>query len=409
LIKAGAGTLVLSGSNTFSGSTSIAGGTLQVGNGADSTFAGAISGGIPQLANPNLAAGRIILNNDQPFGGQGNPSDTTAVISANGAPGFSLGSAAPAQPPMPNSGASYVGRTDVSGATSSYGYAPAGQGHLSAQPQAGNPGASPQPGSGRGGRGKVDDDQQQELAEYQQTLLMTQRDQRQAQPGEDAESKQRNREQLAKLVDQFNRLNGEQRYEEAEVIAKRAQELAPHEMVTQVMISKSAILVKRDSEKGIKERKDDGFANAMIDVDQAALLVDGSRSMAAIAAPTAPTGLVSLDFELPTDKNLYEVFRFTTPRGEAELTARSVSNSTLTKLELLAGIAAASLMIWAAFWLVRGGILVWFRRPLGAILLAVAGLAALCGGVLPFIGLIALLAGIVLLVAHYWRRRTAAV
>ena len=33
------------------------------------------------------------------------------------------------------------------------------------------------------------------------------------------------------------------RFEEAEVIAKRAQELAPHEMVTQVMVTKSGIMV----------------------------------------------------------------------------------------------------------------------------------------------------------------------
>ena len=45
-------------------------------------------------------------------------------------------------------------------------------------------------------------------------------------------------QKLAELVDQYNRLNEEQRFEEAEVIAKRAQELAPHEMVTQVMVSK---------------------------------------------------------------------------------------------------------------------------------------------------------------------------
>ncbi len=58
-------------------------------------------------------------------------------------------------------------------------------------------------------------------------------------------------------------------------------------------------------------------------------VLDSSKSMASVAAPTAPAGLTSLDFELPTDTNLYELYRFTTPRGEAELTARTISNSTL--------------------------------------------------------------------------------
>jgi len=132
------------------------------------------------------------------------------------------------------------------------------------------------------------------------------------------------------------------------------------------------------------------------------------RATAAPAGPTAPAGLASLDFELPTDKNLYELHRFTTPRGEAELTARTISNNMLAKLGLLAGIAAACLLIWAAFWLVRRGVLVWFRRPAGAALLAIAGLVSLCGGLLPVVGLVAMLAGIGLLVAHFWRRRIAA-
>ena len=52
----------------------------------------------------------------------------------------------------------------------------------------------------------------------------------------DAAVKLQTQQKLAELVDQYNRLNEEQRFEEAEVIAKRAQELAPHEMVTQVMV-----------------------------------------------------------------------------------------------------------------------------------------------------------------------------
>jgi len=76
-------------------------------------------------------------------------------------------------------------------------------------------------------------------------------------------------QKLAELVDQYNRLNDEQRFEEAEVIAKRALELAPHEMVTQVMVSKSSILIKMDRERRIRDTKADNVANAFIDVDKA--------------------------------------------------------------------------------------------------------------------------------------------
>jgi general secretion pathway protein D len=82
-------------------------------------------------------------------------------------------------------------------------------------------------------------------------------------------------QKLAELVDQYNRLNEEQRFEEAEVIAKRAFELAPHEMVTQVMVSKSSILIKYNREKQIRDRQQDGFANAMMDVDEASIATRG--------------------------------------------------------------------------------------------------------------------------------------
>ena len=93
-------------------------------------------------------------------------------------------------------------------------------------------------------------------------------------------------QKLAELVDQYNRLNDEQRFAEAEVIAKRAQELAPHEMVTQVMVQKSSIMNNLDRERQIKERKENGFANALIDFDEAAIPIP-ARTM---PCPTCGTG-----------------------------------------------------------------------------------------------------------------------
>jgi general secretion pathway protein D len=85
----------------------------------------------------------------------------------------------------------------------------------------------------------------------------------------DANVKLQTQQKLAELVDQYNRLNEDQRFEEALVIAKRAQELAPHEMVTQVMVSKSGILIKMDRERRVRDSKADHVADAFIAVDEA--------------------------------------------------------------------------------------------------------------------------------------------
>ena len=84
----------------------------------------------------------------------------------------------------------------------------------------------------------------------------------------EALNKQQVQQKLADLVDQFNRLNEEQRYEEAEVIAKRAQELAPHELVTQVMVTKSHIQREWANQMRIKQAQADGFDRALTEVDE---------------------------------------------------------------------------------------------------------------------------------------------
>ncbi len=117
------------------------------------------------------------------------------------------------------------------------------------------------------------------------------------------------------------------------------------------------------------------------------------------ALPAAPAGLASLDFELPTNTDLYEVYRFTTPRGEAELTARNISTSAVSRLLSLVAIAAACVVLWIVFSLIRRGALGWFRHPLGAALLLLAGLLMLCDGLLPVIAVAAIIAGFWLFIA----------
>jgi general secretion pathway protein D len=76
-------------------------------------------------------------------------------------------------------------------------------------------------------------------------------------------------QKLAELVDQYNRLNDEQRFEEAMVVAKRAKELAPHELVTSIMVEKQSILIKLARERQIRDSKADHIANALIDAEKA--------------------------------------------------------------------------------------------------------------------------------------------
>ena len=83
-------------------------------------------------------------------------------------------------------------------------------------------------------------------------------------------------QKLAELVDQFNRLNEEQRFEEAEVIAKRAEELAPHELVTQVMVQKSRIQRRPGPRNGHQGTQGRGLLpTRMNDVDEASDPVNG--------------------------------------------------------------------------------------------------------------------------------------
>jgi hypothetical protein len=114
-------------------------------------------------------------------------------------------------------------------------------------------------------------------------------------------------------------------------------------------------------------------------------------------AATAPAGLASLDIEVPLRGVEY---RFTTPRGEVEITARAAGVSLLDRLGRALAAVVLVALAWAAVRLVRRATLAdRFRRFAPAVLI-VAGIGSVLLGILPIAGLLAIVAGIALLVAR---------
>ena len=106
--------------------------------------------------------------------------------------------------------------------------------------------------------------------------------------------------------------------------------------------------------------------------------------------PAAATGLASLDFELPTCGVPYY---FTTPRGEVEITARTVSKGLLQRLIEIAVVLVTVLVVWYASRLIGAGTFGWFAGRTGSTLLVCLGALSFCGGAWPILGLAALATG----------------
>ncbi|MDX1963315.1 MAG: hypothetical protein SFX18_09190 [Pirellulales bacterium] len=63
-------------------------------------------------------------------------------------------------------------------------------------------------------------------------------------------------EKLVLLVDEFNKLIDEHRFAEAEVTAKKAQEIAPDELITQQLVNQAKMLRRLDLMKSIRDEKE---------------------------------------------------------------------------------------------------------------------------------------------------------
>jgi len=81
----------------------------------------------------------------------------------------------------------------------------------------------------------------------------------------------------ALLVNEFNRLMDEQRFEEAEVVAKRAAELDPQNPVSQQLLWQSKFVRRFMNNEAVKAAKEDMFVRALGRVEEAAVAFDDMR------------------------------------------------------------------------------------------------------------------------------------
>ncbi|HUE72483.1 MAG TPA: hypothetical protein VMP01_16485 [Pirellulaceae bacterium] len=79
---------------------------------------------------------------------------------------------------------------------------------------------------------------------------------------------------LAGLVESFNKLMEEQRYAEAEVIAKQSLEIAPNNALTVSMVEKSAFAKQHSFNESLKRRKEANFLGQMNSIEESSLGFD---------------------------------------------------------------------------------------------------------------------------------------
>lgn len=116
-------------------------------------------------------------------------------------------------------------------------------------------------------------------------------------------------------------------------------------------------------------------------------------------------GLASLELAMPEiDPNRYEVFRFTTPLGQTELTGWAVSREWTRTGSHLGLTAMVVLLAWLAISLVLGGAGRWILSPAGETAMIVAGLVMLFFGLLPVAGFLMMVIGLVRKIARAIRR-----
>ncbi|HTU24300.1 MAG TPA: hypothetical protein VMF30_02810, partial [Pirellulales bacterium] len=77
---------------------------------------------------------------------------------------------------------------------------------------------------------------------------------------------------LAKLVEDYNRLMDEHRYPEAEVLAKRAQEMDPLNPLVKQLVWQAKFTRRTNESYGIRSDKEESFNQAMMNVDRTSIM-----------------------------------------------------------------------------------------------------------------------------------------
>jgi hypothetical protein len=108
------------------------------------------------------------------------------------------------------------------------------------------------------------------------------------------------------------------------------------------------------------------------------------------------TGLASLHLQLPDTEGMYRAYRFTTVRGDVQITGRAASQSLLVRLGQLAAVLLAIAVVAYLVRRWRRGGFAWLASRAGAATLACLGLLMLLLGFLPVVGVAAVVAAIVI-------------
>ncbi|MGD9722219.1 MAG: hypothetical protein AB7O59_11750 [Pirellulales bacterium] len=81
-------------------------------------------------------------------------------------------------------------------------------------------------------------------------------------------------DKLAQLVNEFNKLMDEERYPEAEVMAKRAAELDPENPLARQLLWQSRFVIRTRSNQDLKDAKEDGVWSALDSLEESAIPFD---------------------------------------------------------------------------------------------------------------------------------------
>ena len=82
---------------------------------------------------------------------------------------------------------------------------------------------------------------------------------------------------LSEMVEQFNELMEQQRWQEAEVIARQAREMDPENPVVETLLWKAKFVRRFHQINALKDEKEEGFVAAMFDVEKSAVPFDTSN------------------------------------------------------------------------------------------------------------------------------------